>query len=186
MAIKNTRKVGRPSPYKKEYAAQLKKYINENWQEGASWRSFAIILNVHPDTLSEWSKVHLEFSAARQYSEVFEEKFWVDLLIKAGTGKAPEITETSTKINYKKNGDKTTAEPQYQFVNKRPAKMSVAAIMFALKNKFPDRWKDKQEIDMTSVTEGIEQMSDEELINKRKKLEERLTTLRKKHGKDST
>jgi hypothetical protein len=185
---KNKPKVnGRPSKYRKEYASKLKKYIDDNCDKGGSFRDFSTEIGVHYDTVFEWAKVHKEFSDAKAYCDGLEERFWTGLLIKAGVGKGEEITETSvfSKLVNGEDG-KVKRVPMSHSENKKHAKMSVAAIMFALKNKFPERWKDRQEIDMTTVTDELEQISDEELTKKRIKLEERLSVLRKKHGKDNS
>src|SRR5690625_3246702 len=54
------RPVGRPSKYRPEYCDMLV----EHMAEGASMTSFAAEIDVSRETISEWSRVHPEFSVA--------------------------------------------------------------------------------------------------------------------------
>lgn len=52
--------VGRPSKYKPEYCQM----IIDHMAEGASMTSFAAEIDVSRETISEWGRVHPEFSVA--------------------------------------------------------------------------------------------------------------------------
>jgi hypothetical protein len=133
------KRAGQPTKYKEKYADQLIEYISENWEKGASIRSFSGVIKIPITTLFGWKDS--KFSDARQYASDFHELFLTDLLLKAMQGKGAEVTETTTKINYK-NGNMKDQIPEYSMVSKKPAKMSIAAIMFALRNIAPDRWQE--------------------------------------------
>lgn len=60
MTEKVKRPVGRPSKYRPEYCAM----VVEHMSEGASLTSFAAEIDVSRETISEWSRVHPEFSVA--------------------------------------------------------------------------------------------------------------------------
>ena len=54
------RPVGRPSKYRPEYCDM----VVDHMSEGASLTSFAAEIDVSRETISEWSRVHPEFSVA--------------------------------------------------------------------------------------------------------------------------
>lgn len=60
MTEKVKRPVGRPSKYRPEYCDM----VVEHMSEGASLTSFAAEIDVSRETISEWSRVHPEFSVA--------------------------------------------------------------------------------------------------------------------------
>ena len=60
MTEKAKRPIGRPTKYKPEYCDMLVKHM----AEGASMTSFAAEIDVSRETISEWSRVHPEFSVA--------------------------------------------------------------------------------------------------------------------------
>ena len=60
MNEKVKRPVGRPTKYKPEYCDMLV----EHMAEGASMTSFAAEIDVSRETISEWGRVHPEFSVA--------------------------------------------------------------------------------------------------------------------------
>lgn len=138
-------KVGRPSRYKKEYATEVVDYVKANWKEGANFINWGTDRNIPPDTLFEWGLRHKEFSVARETCKKFEIAYWKELLRKAATGHSDDVTETTTVVdlrNVDKDG-KVKPKPIKQYTTKRKAKMSVAAIMFALKHLDPDNFGDK-------------------------------------------
>lgn len=60
MTEKVKRPVGRPSKYRPEYCDM----VVDHMSEGASLTSFAAEIDVSRETISEWSRVHPEFSVA--------------------------------------------------------------------------------------------------------------------------
>lgn len=146
-------------------------------KKGFSFASFGAVIHVNPDTLAEWAKVHKSFSDAKQTGRMYERLFWEGLLIKASTGDSDKIEIKTTK--YDKSGHGTGAS-----VTKMPGKMTPATILFALKNKFPEDWKDRREVDMTLVDDKIETMTDEELTKERQNLEAKISGKKKKDSTD--
>jgi len=65
-------KMGRPSKYKKEFCDMLISHMSD----GKSIESFAYRVNVCRDTISEWCKVHKDFSAAKKRGECASYTFW--------------------------------------------------------------------------------------------------------------
>ncbi len=66
---------GRPTKYKKEYCEQLIEWM----REGRSFWTFASTVPCTIETLSEWCRVHPEFSEAKRLGRVHEQKWWDDL-----------------------------------------------------------------------------------------------------------
>ena len=64
--------VGRPSLYKKEYCEELIEWM----KKGKSFWTFAVNVPCTIDTLSEWTKVHPEFSEAKMQGKVYEMDWW--------------------------------------------------------------------------------------------------------------
>lgn len=56
------RKRGQPTKYKPEYCEML----IDHMEAGYSFPSFSAVINVNPDSLYEWAKVHPEFSDAKK------------------------------------------------------------------------------------------------------------------------
>lgn len=69
----NEKLVGRPTKYKPEYCEQVIEYM----RTGAAKKELALELNIHIDTLYEWSEVHPEFSEAIKKGVCLSEGWWV-------------------------------------------------------------------------------------------------------------
>jgi len=67
-----SRPKGRPTKYKEEYCD----LIVEHMKNGESAISFAKSIDVCMDTLSEWKKVHPNFSAAYKKAQSYSEDYW--------------------------------------------------------------------------------------------------------------
>lgn len=63
---------GRPSKYKKAYSRQIVDFM----AEGRSATSFAAKIGVNRDTISEWCKIHPEFSVAFRNGLAAYTAFW--------------------------------------------------------------------------------------------------------------
>jgi hypothetical protein len=66
---------GRPTKYKAEYCEQLV----EHMREGQSFWTFAAKIEVTWETLSEWCRVHQDFSEAKKLGRVLEMQWWDNL-----------------------------------------------------------------------------------------------------------
>jgi hypothetical protein len=73
---------GRPTLYRREYCRR----VIELMSEGRSLEGCAALLGVHPDTLTEWQKVHLEFSVAVRAGRAAATTFWENRLIDVANG----------------------------------------------------------------------------------------------------
>lgn len=63
---KTKSRAGRPTKYKKEYCQGLIDHMSQGW----GFETYAAVINVNPDTLYEWAKVHPEFSEAKKVAFV--------------------------------------------------------------------------------------------------------------------
>src|SRR5712671_4647093 len=73
---------GRPTSYRREYCRR----VVELMSEGRSLEGCAALLGVHPDTLTEWQKVHPEFSVAVRAGRAAATTHWENRLIDVGNG----------------------------------------------------------------------------------------------------
>lgn len=111
--------VGRPSEFKQEYCDQL---IN-HMASGLSFEAFAGVLSVSKQTLYNWAEANPEFMDAKKTGlekcRLFWEKLGVDHIINRSISGAE-----STSLN-------------------------TGVYVFNMKNRFPEEWKDKKEVDNT-------------------------------------
>ena len=116
-------KVGRPSKYDPKYNQMLVDHM----ASGLSFESFAGIISVDKDTLKEWAKVHEDFSASKK--EAFEKNrlFWEKLAI-----------------------DHILNKSDSEFQGGSSARSLNATVwIFNMKNRFPQEWRDKRDIEVT-------------------------------------
>jgi hypothetical protein len=66
---------GRPTLYRDEYCDMLV----EHMKQGKSFWTFAAVIDVAWDTLTDWTHRHPEFLAAKKRGRVFEMNWWDDL-----------------------------------------------------------------------------------------------------------
>jgi transposase len=66
------RPVGRPTAYRPEYVEQLETFC----AEGYSLTAFAGEIGVDRDTITEWAKVHPEFSLAVKRAKAARARWW--------------------------------------------------------------------------------------------------------------
>jgi hypothetical protein len=70
-----TRGRGQPTKYRPEYCEQLV----EHMKQGKSFWTFASVVSVTWETLSEWCRVHADFSEAKRLGRVHEMEWWDNL-----------------------------------------------------------------------------------------------------------
>jgi hypothetical protein len=102
---------GRPSKYDPAFCETAEHILSEGYSEAV----LAGELGVCIDTVTEWKKVHPDFSAS----------------IKIGRAKGARVWEDRLKALAERNEGNATG------------------IIFGLKNRQPDAWKDKTEVDAT-------------------------------------
>ena len=127
---------GQPTKYRPEYCEKVIKHM----EEGNSFWSFAGIISVSFDTLSEWTKVHPEFSESKRIGQakllVFDEK-----VARAGsTGQLKRQSKTikTTKYNDETGESVTTEEQIFDAAN-----FSQSYQIFLMKNRYPRLYRDK-------------------------------------------
>jgi len=132
MADKN--KGGRPSCYKKEYTEQAYNYC----LLGATDKDLAAFFNVSEQTINSWKEKQPEFLESLKRGKEIADSIVAQKLYHRAIGyEHPEIITASYQ------GQITDT----MTVTKHYAPDPTAAI-FWLKNRQPDKWRDKQEIDL--------------------------------------
>lgn len=126
---------GRPTKYKDEYAKQAYKLC----LLGATDKDLAMFFEVVEDTINEWKNVHDEFSVSIKKGKVLADA----VIAKALFHRAKGYSHPDVDIRVI---DKEIVETE---VIKHYPPDTTAAI-FWLKNRQPQSWRDKQEIDHTS------------------------------------
>lgn len=126
-------KRGRPSAYKDEYATLAYNYT----LLGAIDTELAGFFGVSKTTLNAWKKHHPDFLASIKNGKEIADGEVVLALYKSATG-GHVITEDKLVSNGEGGQEVITL--------KKHLEPSVTAQIFWLKNRQPDKWKDKQEV----------------------------------------
>lgn len=131
---------GRPTKYREEHCDKLIEHL----KKGGSLESFAAIIDVNPDTVFEWLKVHEAFSEAKKVGDAHNLNFFERLAISGMTGqltrkqrqyvKDPETGRRKLKVD-------EDGQPIYREV---PATFNSTAWIFMMKNRH--NWRDKREL----------------------------------------
>lgn len=126
--------MGRPSKYKPEYCEQARKLC----LLGATDADLASFFEVNVDTIHEWKKVHEEFSDAIKKGKVQADAEVADRLYQRANGY--EHWDTDIRVV---NGEivQTSVKKYYP--------PDTTAAIFWLKNRSKDRWRDKQDHELT-------------------------------------
>ncbi|UCC95818.1 MAG: helix-turn-helix domain-containing protein [Candidatus Omnitrophota bacterium] len=141
---------GRPTKYKLEYAEQGYKLALEGFTD----KKIADFFNVNPDTIYEWQKVHPEFSESlKKGKDEFDSDVIEKSLAKRAAGyEYKEVTKAPSKKVDPKTG-------KAKLVTIKEVTKSVApdptSMIFWLKNRRPERWRDKQTIDIGVSLEDV-------------------------------
>lgn len=117
--------VGRPTDYKPEYVDQVVKLC----KLGATDESIAEFFGIAVSTLNLWKVKHPEFMEAIKSGKVIADMEMAHSLYRKGIGYSYETERMS------KDGDVVTLT-EY-------AQPDTASIIFWLKNRAPDKWRDK-------------------------------------------
>lgn len=157
--IQNDKK-GRPSQYDPQtHPYQAYTMIA---QMGSTLPEISAVFSISETTIQNWMRTYPEFAqAVKAGRDLFTSARIEQSLIKRALGYTyDEVTvkQTSYKKFDKETGDTIIIPVEERTVTTKSVAPDVAAIIFYLKNRKPDRWKDKQEI--INVTEKRGQITE--------------------------
>jgi hypothetical protein len=127
--------MARPTNYRKEYAEQARKLCLLGYTD----RQLADFFNVNERTINRWKIDHPEFCQSIKDGKEFADIDVVDSLYKRAIG-----------IEYEEIELKTDGKNKSKRVVKKLIPPDTTAQIFWLKNRQPQKWRDKQEIDHQS------------------------------------
>lgn len=134
VAKKKTTTRGRPTKFDESQLPFLK-YL---FEEGKTDQQIADIIGVTKQTVCNWKRAHPDFfDSLKDWKKLADEKVERSLYEKA-TG----YSATETKVFCTKNGVIKTHEVEKHFAP------DTTAQIFWLKNRQPDKWRDKREVDL--------------------------------------
>ena len=132
---------GRPTKYKPEYAEQAYKLAREGFTD----KKIAGFFKVRERTINNWKKDHAEFFQALKKGK---DEFDSDVIEKSLAKRASGYSHPDVHIsNYQ---GKITVTPIIKHYPPDPTSM-----IFWLKNRLPDRWRDKQKVEIGVRLEDI-------------------------------
>lgn len=140
---------GAPTKYKKEYNKQVYKLC----LLGATNQELADFFEVHVNTIKNWYKSESEFlSAVKRGKEKADADVAKSLLKRAKGYRYKEITREN-KQGYGK--------PVVTKVVTKQVAPDTGAAMAWLKNRQPDKWRDKHDLELSGKVEVVESPRDE-------------------------
>lgn len=128
---------GRPTKWKEEFVEQAYKLS----LLGATDKEIADFLDISESTLNEWKLTYPSFSESIKRGKAVADSNVADRLYQRAMG----FEHDSEEIKVVSIGGKDGSEVQRVPVRKVYPPDTVAAI-FWLKNRQPDKWRDKQEV----------------------------------------
>lgn len=146
------RKRGRPSDYQEEYALQAERLCR---LIGATDKQLAEFFGKSESTIANWKNEHPEFLEAIKRGKLIADMNVNDSLYKRGT--FHEYTEQQAikvrEVVYGDNGKKLKEIERVELVEvKRVLAPCTTAMIFWHKNRQPEHWRDKREIEVTDVS----------------------------------
>ncbi|NLO71973.1 MAG: helix-turn-helix domain-containing protein [Porphyromonadaceae bacterium] len=159
----NKPRMGRPSAYKEEYAMQALKLT----LLGATDKELADFFGVRESTLNNWKKKQPDFlESLKKGKEIADANVASKLYSRAmGARLTVQQPQKLKQITYHENGKKKSETETVRVVDlevEQPP--DTTAIIFWLKNRQPDKWRDRKEVSTdVTVNNELEGKSDEEL-----------------------
>jgi transposase len=134
---------GRPTKYKTEFVEQVYKLTLEGYTD----KDIADFYNVREQTVNNWKNAHPEFfESLKRGKDDYDSDVIEKSLAKRAAGY--QYTETTKAITGKDK--KITTKEVVKEVAPDPTSM-----IFWLKNRSPDRWRDKQSIELGVKLEDV-------------------------------
>lgn len=136
---------GRPSKFKPEYCAQAERLC----RLGALDVDLAEFFDVSEVTLNAWKKAHPEFLKSLKAGKAKADQEVADKLIERAMGaRYYQDRDVKLKSVVYENGKKVSEEERVEVVRlQMTAPPDTPAIIFFLKNRRPDLWRDKQTVE---------------------------------------
>lgn len=127
------KKMGRPSKYAKTIVLK----ILEMASRGCAEQTICAKMKINVDTLHEWKKVHPDFSEALKAAKEISD----DEVVETLRSKALGYTRKSVKFWYDADLKQVVKEVYDEYYPP-----DTTALIFWLKNRQPDRWRERKEI----------------------------------------
>lgn len=140
-----TVKQGRPTKYRKEFAKQAEKLCKKGFTD----KDLANFFDVQEQTINNWKKDHPEFLESLKEGKRHSDDLVEDSLYRRALGYKYEELKTETS----KDGTKET-------VTIKQLAGDTTAQIFWLKNRRPEKWRDKTETSITLSDDFDSLMSD--------------------------
>jgi len=167
---KKANKGGRPSKYDDVNLDQVKSWA----KEGLTDYEISRRLGIGTTTLYDWKNKFPEFSEALKRAKKQADFRVKDSLYQRANGyKYNEVTKERVKV-YDGEGKVVGQELITTKVVTKEVKPDVTAQIFWLKNRQPEEWKDKKDIDVTSGGKELSAMTAEEREKRRQELRKKL------------
>ncbi len=152
--VKKEEVKGRPTKYNSDCCLQVEKLC----KLGAIDKEIADFLEIAESTLNEWKKDYPEFSESIKRGKLIADSNVADRLYQRAIG----FEHDSEEIKVVALGNGAGSEIERVPIKKIYAPDPTAAI-FWLKNRRPDKWRDKQEIAHTLPEGQIFKIGDQEI-----------------------
>ena len=144
------KKRGRKSEYRIEYADQALKL----WLLGATDKELSEFFSVSEQTLTKWKKDYPEFLESLKKGKNIADANVASRLYNRAIGYNCKATKFATS-----NGKITDSK---EFIEHYPP--DTTAAIFWLKNRQPEKWRDKKEVDANvNLGDELESLTDEKL-----------------------
>lgn len=132
---------GRPTVYNPDYVPQVEKFC----RLGATNPEIADFLGVSGQTINVWSNKYPDFADAIKRGKALADANVADALYRRATGWQHEAVKIFAD-------PKTGSEMQVKYIEHYPP--DTVACIFWLKNRAPDRWKDKRNTEISGPNGG--------------------------------
>ena len=136
-------KVGRPSKFDSINKDQFKELVLAGWDD----KKISAFFKINVSTLTRWKQKHTEFCTALK-----DWKKEADLIVeKSLYQRAQGFNYTEVTTEFIKIGEtKTPAEKTKEVTKQYPP--DPTSMIFWLKNRQPDKWRDKKDVVVTELT----------------------------------